>query len=252
VVVAAGPYAAPRIPAFAPELDAGVLQMHSSGYRNPAQLRDGPVLVVGAGNSGAEIALEIARSGHRTWLSGRDTGEEAPYRVDSVPDRLLTPVFWFLFTRVLTVRTSVGRKIRHRGLSRGLPLVRVKPVDLADAGVERVPRTVGVRDGRPVVADDRLMEVANVVWCTGFRSDYDWIDLDAFDADGYPVQDRGVVAAHPGLYFVGSFFLHSLTSSLVGGVGRDAEHVARHIAKATSAWHNAPPRRRGVRRSPAA
>jgi putative flavoprotein involved in K+ transport len=230
VVVATGAYRTPRIPAFAPELDAGVLQVHSSGYRNPSQLRDGPVLVVGAGNSGAEIALELARSGRHTWLSGRDTGEEAPFRVGSVPDRLLTPVFWFLFSRVLTVRTSAGRKLRHKGLSMGWPLVRVKPVDLAAAGVERVPTTVGVRTGRPVLDDGRVLDVANVVWCTGFRPDNRWVDLDAFDPDGFPVHERGVVAAHPGLYFVGSFFLYTLTSTLVGGVGRDAEHIAGHIA----------------------
>jgi putative flavoprotein involved in K+ transport len=230
VVVATGAYRMPRIPVFAPELDADVPQVHSSGYRNPSQLRDGAVLVVGAGNSGAEIALELARSGRRTWLSGRDTGEEAPFRIGSVPDRLLTPVAWFLFSRVLTARTSTGRKLRHKGLSMGWPLVRVKSKDLDAAGVERVPRTVGVRDGRPVLDGGRVVEAANVVWCTGFRPDHDWIALDAFDADGCPVHERGVVASHPGLYFVGAFFLYSLTSSLVGGVGRDAEHIAEHIA----------------------
>ena len=230
VVVAAGAFPTPRIPAFAPQLDPGVTHLHSSAYRNPLQLRAGGVLVVGAGNSGAEIALEVARAGHRAWLSGRDTGTETPFRVDSVPDRLLTPVAWFLLTRVLTVSTPPGRAIRRKVLSMGWPLVRVRPEDLAAADVERVPRTVGVRDGHPVLDDGRVMDVANVIWCTGFRPDFGWIEVPVFGPDGTPAHERGVVASRPGLYFVGAPFLHSATSSLIGGVGRDADHIARHIA----------------------
>jgi putative flavoprotein involved in K+ transport len=228
VVVASGPFRLPTVPAFALKLDRAVVQLHSSAYRNPSQLQPGGVLVVGAGNSGAEIALEVARH-HRTWLSGRDTGEEAPFRLGSVPDRLLTPVVWNLYSRILTVRTAAGRKLRHKGLTMGWPLVRVKPKDIAAAGIERVPRTVAVRDGSPLLEDGRTLEVANVIWCTGYRPDYSWIDLPIFDADGAPRHDRGVVADHPGLYFVGAFFLHSLTSSLLGGVGRDAAHIARQV-----------------------
>jgi putative flavoprotein involved in K+ transport len=229
VVVASGAFHAPRIPGFASELDPSVRQLHSSEYRNPSQLRDGGVLVVGAGNSGAEIALELSRT-HRTWLSGRDTGQETPFRHGSAPDRLLTAPAWFLFTRVLTTNTRAGRKLRHWSLSRGMPLARVRPSDLAAAGIERVPRTVGVRDGHPVLGDGRELPVANVIWCTGFRSDYGWIELPVLGEDGLPLHDRGVVASQPGLYFVGLFFQTSLTSSLIGGVGRDARYVARHLA----------------------
>jgi putative flavoprotein involved in K+ transport len=197
VVVATGAFRTPRIPAFAAELDPGIVRMHSSEYRNPSQLRDGGVLVVGAGNSGAEIALDVAQGDRPTWLSGRDTGEEAPFRLGSVPDRLLTPIAWVLFSRLLTVRTPAGRRLRRRALSMGWPLVRVKPKDIDAAGIERVPRTVGVRDGFPVLADARILDVANVIWCTGFRPDFGWIDLPVLDADGAPVHRRGVVASHP-------------------------------------------------------
>jgi putative flavoprotein involved in K+ transport len=140
-----------------------------------------------------------------------------------------------LATRVLTVKTPIGRKLRdkvhHGGIrSRGLPLARVRPKDLAAAGIVRVPRTVGVRGGRPVLEDGQALEVANVLWCTGFVPDFTWIDLPVLAADGLPVHDRGIVAAAPGLYFVGLVFLYALASSLVGGVGRDAEHIAQHIA----------------------
>ncbi len=124
VVVATGAYHHPRIPAFAAGLNGDILQCHASGYRNHFQLRKGGVLVVGAGNSGAEIAVELARH-HQTWLSGPDTGQE-PTRAGSLPDRLFTPIVWLIATR-LTVKTMLGRKLRDHFLDppRGIPLGRV-------------------------------------------------------------------------------------------------------------------------------
>jgi putative flavoprotein involved in K+ transport len=228
VVVAAGAYHHPRVPGFAAELDPAIRQLHSSAYRRPDQLRDGGVLVVGAGNSGAEIALELSAS-HPIWLSGRHPGNE-PARAGSRFDRVATPAIWFAFSRVLSVDNPVGRRLRPKLLTAAAPLARVRRRDLAAAGVERVPRTVGARDGLPLLEDGRVLEVANVVWCTGFRHDFGWIDLPVFDDDGEPRHDRGVVADQPGLYFVGLFFLSSVTSALVGGVGRDAGHVAAKLA----------------------
>jgi putative flavoprotein involved in K+ transport len=228
VVLATGGYQAAFVPHFARDLDAGILQLHSTDYRGPSQLRDGGVLVVGAANSGAEIALEASAT-HRTWLSGRHPGSE-PTRPGTVVDRLFTPPFWFFISRVASVTNPFGRRIRPKMLRETLPLGGVKPKDLAAAGVVRLPRTIAVRGGTPVVEDGRVMDVANVVWCTGYRPAFDWVHLDAFDEEGQPVHDRGVVAAEPGLYFIGLFFLTTLASSLVGGVGRDAEYIARHIA----------------------
>ena len=228
VVVASGAYPRPRIPAFAAELDPGLVQLHSSEYRDPSQLREGGVLVVGAANSGAEIALEVSR-GHRTRLSGRHPGQE-PFRPGSRWDRLLMPVAWFLVSHVLTVKTPIGRMVRRKFRARGLPLARVRPKDFTAAGIERVPRTAGARSGLPVLEDGRGLEVTNVIWCTGFVPDFAWIDLPVFAEDGDPLHDRGIVGSEPGLYFVGLVFMHALASSLVGGVGRDAEHIATHIA----------------------
>lgn len=230
VVVATGAYHTPRVPEFAHRLAPHILQLHSSAYRNPSQLRDGGVLVVGAGNSGAEIALDVARH-HPTWLSGRDTGHE-PTRTGSLPDRLLQPLMWLVATRVLTVTTPIGRTVRDHFFDppRGIPLGRVRHKGIIAAGIERVPRTAGARDGRPLLDDGRILDVANVLWCTGFVPDLSWIDMPLASHHGYPVQERGVVSTQPGLYFVGLPFLHSLSSVLLGGVGRDAVHVARHIA----------------------
>ena len=227
VVVASGAHRTPRIPAFARELAPDIVQLHSSAYRNPAQLREGGVLLVGAGNSGADIALEVAR-GHPTWLSGRDTGH-IPVRIDGA-GRFVFPVVRFVGHHVLTMGTPVGRRVGPKLVSKGDPLVRVKPKDLAAAGVERIPKVTGVRGGQPMLEDDRVLEVANVVWCTGFRQDLSWIDLRVFGEDGTPLHDRGVVDAEPGLYFVGLLFQYSLSSCVLPGIGRDHQHVAKHIA----------------------
>ena len=229
VVVATGGYHGPRVPSFAPELDPDILQLHSSEYRRPSQLREGGVLVVGAGNSGAEIALDTSRS-HKVYLSGRHPGSE-PTRSGSVADRLVTPIVWFVFSHVLTVKTPLGRKAAAQLRNHGLPLARVRPADLLAAGVERIhARTVAAQDGQPLLDDGRVLEVANVIWCTGYRPDFEWIDLPILDDDGEPAHERGVIATVPGLYFVGLLFLSAATSSLVGGVGKDAAYIAEQIA----------------------
>jgi putative flavoprotein involved in K+ transport len=226
VVVATGFYGKPSVPGFASELDPRIVQLHSSEYRDPSQLRPGGVLLVGAGNSGADIAMEVSKT-HRTWLSGRDKGQ-VPIRIESRMARFVLPILWFLASHVLTVRTPIGRKVRPHVLACGAPRIRVKTDDLDAAGVARVPRTVRVSDGLPVLEDGRAMEVANVIWCTGFRQDFSWIDVPVFDDNSAPIHERGV-ASEPGLYFVGLDFLYAFTSENVGGVGRDARRTARRI-----------------------
>lgn len=233
VVVATGGYHDPRIPPFAIDLHSNIVQLHSSQYRNRHQFQDGGVLIVGAGNSGAEIALDIAEH-HSVWLSGPDTGQE-PTRAGSLPDRIFAPLAWLAATR-LTVDTRMGAKLRDRFLDppRGIPLGRVRRKDLISAGIERVGRTTGVRDGFPVIEDRGRLEVSNVVWCTGFTPDFSWIDLPLPMHNGFPIHHRGIVESVPGLYFVGLLFLYSLSSALLGGVGRDAEYIADHIAAGRS------------------
>jgi putative flavoprotein involved in K+ transport len=221
------------VPPHAAELDPAIVQLHSADYCNPGQLQDGDVLVVGAGNSGAEIALD-ARSGRRVWLSGRDVGH-VPIRIESFASRFVLPlILRGVFHRVLTVRTPMGRKKRSEVLGHGLPLVRTKPEDLAAAGIERVPKVVGAHDGLPRLEDGRVLDVANVVWCTGFDPGLDWIDVPGV-AHHDPVTERGVVAGQPGLYFVGLLFLYAVSSAMIHGLARDADHVAKHIASRRSA-----------------
>lgn len=227
VVIAAGYDRLPKVPVYAGELAPDITQLHAVDYRNPEQLRDGPVLIVGAGNSGADIAMELSKS-RRVLLSGPHPGQ-MPWRIERRAARVLTPVLFFLFRHVLTVRTPMGRKLRPKVLGHSAPLIRVKNGDLKAAGVERVARTVGVRDGLPESADGQRADVANVLWCTGFRPDVSWIDLPVFGEDGEPAQRRGVVEGQTGLYFVGRLFQYAIASSMIQGVGRDAEHVVRHL-----------------------
>jgi putative flavoprotein involved in K+ transport len=227
VVVASGASRHAKIPAFASELDPGLMQLHSSQYRNPSQLTEGGVLLVGAGNSGAEIAKEVVRT-HPTYLSGKIPGQ-IPVPHGPAAARFVFPIVRFFGHRVLTLRTPIGRKARPKFMSKATPLIRVKAKHLDTAGVERVPRTASVRDGQPVLENGRVMDVSNVIWCTGFRDEFGWIDLPVFREDGRPVEERGVVRGEPGLYFMGLRFQYAASSDVLPGVGRDAEYIAKHI-----------------------
>ena len=234
VVVAMATFQQPRIPGFATDLDPSIVQLHSSEYRNLTQLQPGGVLLIGAGNSGAEIALESVRGGHETWVSGRDVGR-IPFRFGGIPRTLLTRIMLrFVFHRVLTIDTPIGRRARPKMLAHATaPLIRATPDVLEGLGVRRVARTAGAQDGKPVLEDGRVLDVANVIWCTGYHPGFSWIDLPVFDADGEPRHDRGVVRDEPGVYFVGLHFLYAMSSTMIHGVGRDANHVAEVIASRT-------------------
>jgi putative flavoprotein involved in K+ transport len=233
VVVAMSSYQVPRVPAFAKELRPDIVQVHSSEYRTPRQLKPGGVLLVGAGNSGAEIALETVRE-HPTWMSGRDTGH-VPFRIDGLAARLFLVrlLFRVVFHRVLTVATPMGRRLRRKVFTQGTPLIRVKPRQLTAAGIQRVPKTTRVEDGLPVLEDGRALDVANVIWCTGFGNGLAWIDLPIFEASGEPRHESGICGDQPGLYFVGLHFLHAFSSTMIHGIARDAERIASEIERRT-------------------
>lgn len=229
IVVATGTWQVPFVPEFAGELDPSIVQLHSAQYRNLGQLQPGPTLVVGAAHSGGDLALEISDA-HQTTLAGPIRGE-IPFDFAGARAKLALPVLWAAANHILTVGTPMGRKAREHVLTQGGPLLRVKKDDLLAADVEVVEHKVtGVQDGRPVLADGRVLDVRNVVWCTGFRHDMSWIDvpLEVDPESGLPVHDRGVTN-QPGLYFVGLPFLSRFASTLVGGAGRDADHIVKHL-----------------------
>ena len=218
VIATPGANSTPRIPAAAQELDPGITQLHTSQYRGPAGIPDGGVLVAGAGTSGVEIALELAQSrpAGTVFLAGRPTKH--------IPDavfRFAGPLYWRLVNSLLTLDTKPGRKVAAEFHKHGAPLVRVKVDDVERAGAVRLSR---ISIGADVPPD-----VRTVIWATGFRPDFGWIEGLPTDDDGWPATSRGVVPELPGLYFVGMPFQYALTSGIVGGVGRDAEYVVEHL-----------------------
>lgn len=220
VIVATGPFQKPRTPAFAGELAPAIRQMHSSAYRNTGQLAAGDTLVVGAATSGCEIAMDIARQGRRVYMAGRD--------VPSIPPIARRTIMPFIANRPRD--GFIGGKIYAKAKTgAGHPLIGFSYKKVLKVGVTRVPRVTEIAGGLPKLEDGRILEVANVVWCTGFGIDFSWIDLPVFEADGYPRHERGVVEEQPGLYFVGLMFLHSLSSQLIFGVDRDTRHVTEQL-----------------------
>jgi putative flavoprotein involved in K+ transport len=228
VVVATGSERTAKTPDFASTLGRDIVQLHSSEYESPAQLQNGSVLVVGCGNSGAEIGYEVSKT-HTTYVSGKPSAQ-IPAKHGPMMARTIFRVIRFMGLHVLNLRTPIGRKIQPKFIKTAAPLIRVKTKDLAKQGAELVGRTAGISDGRPVLDDGRVLDVANVIWCTGFREEWPWIDIPVFGIDGRPVQYRGVATDAPGLYFVGVRFQYAAASDVLPGVGRDAEHVAKHIA----------------------
>jgi putative flavoprotein involved in K+ transport len=221
VVVATGPFQVPQVPPAAQQLDGSVTQLHSAGYRNPRTLPPGPVLVVGGGNSGFQIAEELAAAGRPVDLS---IGAKLPV----LPQRFAgRDLFWWL-TRLGLMRVSLESRLGRRMSSRDFIIgssrrrlkaagVRFRPA-VADAG----ERTVSFTDGTS-------LDVGLVIWATGYRSDYSWIDIRGVIGEGKVVHRRGVTDV-PGLYFVGLSWQHTRGSALLGFVHDDTAHLAGRIA----------------------
>ncbi len=182
--------------------------------------------MVGAANSGAEIALELKKAGRQVFLSGRDVGRIPADRLGSYFGG--RPYWWFI-NNVLTIDTPIGRKMRQQVLHHGNPLIRSRRNEILQAGVEPAPRMVQVSNGKPCLQDGQIVEPAVIVWATGFKPDYHWIKLPIFDEYGFPKHQRGVVSQASGLYFLGLHFQTGLTSALLGGVGKDAQFVTRSM-----------------------
>jgi putative flavoprotein involved in K+ transport len=220
VVVATGPFQVPFVPPPAAKLDAAVTQVHSAGYRNPRSLPDGPVLVVGGGNSGFQIAEELAAT-RQVDLSIATTYPMLPQR------RAGRDLFWWL-TRLGLLRVTVTSRPGQR-MSRRDFVIGTNRRRLEGKGVRFRPRLVDA-EGRTVrFADHSLLEdVGVVVWATGYRPDYGWLHIPSVLREGHVVHRRGVTAV-PGLYFLGLSWQHTRGSALLGFVHEDAAFLADRI-----------------------
>jgi putative flavoprotein involved in K+ transport len=225
VVVATGPFQVPFVPPQARGFDPSVTQVHSADYRNPQALPEGPVLVVGGGNSGFQIAEELAAS-RTVSLAIATTYPMLPQR------RAGRDLFWWL-TRLGLLRVTVGSRLGQR-MSRRDFVIGTNRRRLERVGVRFRPRLLDA-EGRTVrFADHSLLEdVGVVVWATGYRSDYAWIDIPGVVREGHVVHRRGVTKV-PGLYFLGLSWQHTRGSALLGFVNDDAAYLADRIATSLS------------------
>ena len=220
VVVATGPFQVPNVPAFAADLASDVTQVHSTGYQRPSDVPEGTVLVVGGGNTGFQIAKELSTT-HRVHLA-------IGSRQTPLPQRPLgRDLFWWLTKTGLirkTVESRIGRRARDRDT-----LIGSSTRDVKRHGVEVKPRVVDASGGAVKFEDGSELEVDAVVWATGYRSEYDWINLPVFDQNGGVLHRRGVTD-YPGLFFVGLTWQHTRGSALLGWVKDDAEFISERIA----------------------
>jgi putative flavoprotein involved in K+ transport len=236
VVVATGPFQVPFVPAIAERLDPEVVQLHSTAYRTPDDIPGGPVLVVGGGNTGFQIAQELAAS--------REVHLSIGSRQTPLPQRVFgRDLFWYLQAIGLirkTTESRIGRRLEGRDTligSRPRTLRRRHGVHLHGRAVDATGRTVTFADGAK-------LDVGAVIWATGFRVDHSWIDVPVFDDKGRVVHQRGVTES-PGLYFLGLSWLHTRGSALIGWVKDDAEYIAHQIA---ALQRTAPAQRRAPER----
>jgi putative flavoprotein involved in K+ transport len=220
VVVATGPFQVPRIPGFAADVAPEIFQTHSTGYRNPADLPAGRVLIVGGGNTGFQIAQELAAT--------REVHLAVGSRQTPLPQRLLSrDLFWWLGkSGVLnkTVDSRLGQRMRDRDT-----LIGSSPRSAKRHGVNMKPRAVGVSGRTVSFADESTLDVDAVIWATGYRFDHAWIELPVADEDGRLRHRRGITDV-PGLYFLGLPWQHTRGSALLGWVKDDAEFIADEIA----------------------
>jgi putative flavoprotein involved in K+ transport len=220
VVIATGPFQTPRIPALAARLAPDVHQLHSAAYRNPAQIPAGPVLVVGGGNTGYQIAEELATT-HEVHLAVGSQQKPLPQRI------LGHDIFRYLNALgavTKTADTRIGRRMKKSDA-----LVGSSPRRARRKGVNLHPRATGASGSTVTFADGSGLPLTTVIWATGFALDHAWIDVPVFGPDGTVIQQRGVTPA-PGLYFLGLPWMHTRGSALLGWVKDDAAHVAARIA----------------------
>jgi putative flavoprotein involved in K+ transport len=222
IVVATGPFQNPFIPTFSTTLPNNILQLHSSHYKNETQLKDGPVLVVGGGNSGAQIAVELSAK-RKTYLS-------ISHKMKFFPQDILTKsIFWWL-DKIGIYKASVYSKVGQFVKKQSDPIFGFElKSKIKNGQVSMKPRAIASNNETVLFEDNSSIHVNNIIWSTGFISDYRWIHIsDVFDEKGTPIHERGITPID-GLFFLGLPWQHSRSSALLLGVGNDAEYLSKYI-----------------------
>lgn len=222
IVIATGPFQNPFVPEFANKLSENVLQLHSSQYKNSKQLIEGPVLVVGGGNSGSQVAVELSKE-RETYLS-------VSHKIKYLPQDIMNKSLFWWFDKLgiysASVNTTVGQYIKKQQD----PIFGFELKSLIKSGkVLLKPRTISIHNDNIIFEDNTEVQVNNVIWSTGFVSDYRWIEIaEVLDEKSKPIHQRGITAID-GLYFLGLQWQYSRGSALLQGVGADAEYLIKYI-----------------------
>ena len=222
VVIATGPFQNPSIPDFATVLSPDVFQVHTAHYKNKEQLRNGNVLIVGGGNSGAQIAVELAKH-HVVHLSTTKT-------IAFVPQEILEKSIFWWFKKLGVYKAHIGTRIGQRLSQRGDPVIGKALKACIDSGEVRMhSRAISAAGNRVLFEGGESLKVYNVIWATGFTSDYGWVQVPGvLDEQGRPDHKRGVCKT-AGTYFLGLPWQHNRGSALIGGVAADAEYLLQQM-----------------------
>jgi len=224
VVIATGPFHIPYTPSFSKKISEAVFQIHSNYYKNPGQLQEGAAMVVGAGDSGFQILDEISQTDRNTYFSGATD-------VRVLPQELLGKTLWWWFTKIGFLSFS-----RKTWLGRKLSQTRQPVIGTDVKGILKRENVISVgntknAEGETIITENKkITDLKNIVWATGYRPNFSWIDGLELTKDGYPIQERGVSNIQ-GLYFMGLPWLHTRGSATLGGIKKDAEYLADYIEK---------------------
>ncbi|NEV93786.1 NAD(P)-binding domain-containing protein [Psychroflexus sp. YR1-1] len=222
VIVATGPFHIPYTPPFYKKIDASIFQIHSDYYKNPGQLQDGKAMVVGAGDSGYQILDEISDTPRDVYFSG-DT------EVKTLPQEFLGKTLWWWFTKTGYLSFGkdswLGKKISES--KQPVIGVDVKGI-LNKDNVIPVGKTVDAKQELIITEEVKLDDIKNIIWATGYRPKFDWIEGLELDKHGYPVHERGISNVE-GLYFIGLPWLHTRASATLGGIKKDADYLGGFI-----------------------
>jgi putative flavoprotein involved in K+ transport len=224
VVVATGPFHKPFTPSFHTKISKDITQIHSEHYKNPSQLQDGDTLVVGAGDSGVQILDEISNTNRKVYFSGNTN-------ITSMPQEILGKTLWWWFKRIGFLSVSKFSYIGKKLSKGGQPIIGtdVKSL-LKKQNVICVGRTLDANNSELHFEEGRYSSIKNIVWATGFKPNFDWIDGITLNDDKYPKNYRGVSDIE-GLYFLGLPWLYTRGSATLGGVKKDAQFLSNYIEK---------------------
>ncbi len=224
VIIATGPFHKPFTPKFHTKISKDIIQIHSEHYKSPAQLQEGATLVVGSGDSGVQILSEVSKTGKPVYFSGETN-------ILSIPQEILgkTLFWWFGKLGLLTVskHSWIGRK-----LSKGVqPVIGTNTKKLfKKKNITCIGRTLDANNKEIFCEKDNIKDIKNIIWATGFKPNFNWIDNVELDENNYPKNYRGVSNIE-GIFFLGLPWLYTRGSATLGGVKKDAKYLSNYIFK---------------------